>query len=78
MGLDCPTELVFCCGDTVLDRIEDAGEQVTAVRDGVMGLLGEFLRHVQAHDGRDLPELAASRSASTSEAEINAASESPH
>ena len=56
MGLDCPTELVFCCGDTVLDRIEDAGEQVTAVRDGVMGLLGEFLRHAQAHDGRDLPE----------------------
>ena len=56
MGLDYPTELVFCCGDTVLDRIEDAGEQVTAVRDGVMGLLGEFLRHAQAHDGRDLPE----------------------
>lgn len=56
MGLDCPAELVFCCGDTVLDRIEDVGEQVTAVRDGVMGLLGEFLRHARAHDGRDLPE----------------------
>ena len=45
-------ELVFCSGGSVLDRIEDAEEQITAVRDEVMGLLREFLGHVHG----ELPE----------------------
>ena len=54
MGCERKDELVFCSGDaTVLGCIEDADEQITAVRDEVMGLLGEFLRHV---DNRELPE----------------------
>ena len=53
MGCECD-ELSFCSGDaTVLGCIEDADEQITAVRDQVMGLLREFLRHV---DDGELPE----------------------
>jgi hypothetical protein len=43
MGCEWKDELVFCSGDAVLDCIEDAGEEITVVRDQVMGLLGEFL-----------------------------------
>jgi len=46
-------ELVFLCGDEVLDCIEAADEEITAVRDQVMGLLGEFLRHAPK---KELPE----------------------
>jgi len=52
MGCECD-ELSFCSGDaTVLGCIEDADEQITVVRDKVMGLLGEFLKHVHG----ELPE----------------------
>ena len=44
MGCECD-ELSFCCGDAVLSCIEDADEQITVVRDKVMGLLDEFLKY---------------------------------
>jgi hypothetical protein len=53
MGCEWKDELVFCSGDTVLDCIEDVGDEITAVRDPVMGLLGEFLRHAYKSE---LPE----------------------
>lgn len=46
MGLECKDELVFCSGSVILLNIEDAGEEITAVRDRVMGFLDEFLLHV--------------------------------
>jgi lambda repressor-like predicted transcriptional regulator len=58
LGLDdegAAAELAFCGGDAVLGRIEEAGEEVTVVRDEDMGLLGEFVRHV-AKDRGHLPE----------------------
>ena len=45
MGCQRKDELVFCSGDAVLDCIEDAGEEITAVRDQVVGLLKEFMWH---------------------------------
>ena len=39
-------ELIFCSGDAVVNTILDAGEQITVMRDQVMGLLEEFLQHV--------------------------------
>ena len=52
LGCKCD-ELSFCSGDAaVLSCIEDANEQITVVRDRVMGLLGEFLKHVH----EELPE----------------------
>ena len=55
MGCEWKDELVFCSGGAVLDCIEVAGEEITAVRDQVMGLLGEFLRHAYKNE---LPERA--------------------
>jgi hypothetical protein len=54
LGLDegAALELAFCGGDAVLQRIEEAGEEVAVVRDEVMGLLGEFVRHVARASGR--------------------------
>ena len=43
IGCERKDELFFCSGDAVLDCIEDAGEEITAVRDQVMGLLKGFL-----------------------------------
>ena len=43
LGCQCD-ELSFCSGDTVLSCIEDADEQITVVRDEVMGLLDEFVK----------------------------------
>jgi len=51
LGCQCD-ELSFCSGDAVLNCIEDADEQITVVRDEVMGLLGEFLKHMSG----ELPE----------------------
>lgn len=51
MGLECENEIVFCGGSTIL-KIEDAGEEITAVRDQVMGLLDEFMQY----DWKRLPE----------------------
>ena len=52
MGCECD-ELSFCSGDAaLLSCIEDANERITVVRDQVMGLLGEFLKHVH----EELPE----------------------
>ena len=45
MGCERKDELVFCSGDAVLDCIEDAGEEITAVRDQVVGFLKEFMWH---------------------------------
>jgi Domain of unknown function (DUF4116) len=53
MGCEWKDELVFCSGDAVLDCIEDVGDEITAVRDQVMGLLGEFLQHAYK---KELPE----------------------
>ena len=39
-------ELIFCSGDAVVRTIGDAGEQIIVMRDQVMGLLEEFLQHV--------------------------------
>ena len=38
-------ELSFCSGDAVLSSIDDADEQITVVRDEVMGLLDEFSKY---------------------------------
>ena len=46
MGCKCD-ELSFCSGDAVLSSIEDVDEQITVVRDEVMGLLGEFLKRAR-------------------------------
>ena len=52
LGCECD-ELSFCSGDAaLLSCIEDANERITVVRDQVMGLLGEFLKHVHF----ELPE----------------------
>ena len=52
IGCECD-ELSFCSGDAaLLSCIEDANERITVVRDQVMGLLGEFLKHVHF----ELPE----------------------
>jgi len=52
LGCKCD-ELSFCSGDAaVLSCIEDADEQITVVRDEVMGLLGEFLKHVSGEHRR--------------------------
>ena len=51
LGCKCD-ELSFCSGYAVLSCLEDADEQITVVRDEVMGLLGEFLK--SAHG--NLPE----------------------
>ena len=40
-------ELSFCSGDAVLACIEDADEQITIVRENVMGLLGEFMKYMR-------------------------------
>ena len=53
MGCERKDELVFCSGDAVLDCIEDAGEEITAVRDQVVGLLKEFMWHAYKDE---LPE----------------------
>ena len=53
IGCEWKDELVFCSGDAVLDCIEDAGEEITAVRDQVVGLLKEFLWHANKDE---LPE----------------------
>jgi hypothetical protein len=46
MGLENKNEIVFCSGDAVLRTIEEAEEQITAVRDQVMRLLDEFVLHL--------------------------------
>ena len=43
LGCECD-ELSFCSGDAVLSCLEDADEQITVVRDEVMGLLDEFVK----------------------------------
>jgi len=55
MGIRCDqrNELVLCSRDAVLNCIEDAVEEITVVRDPVMNLLEEFLRH---GCGNELPE----------------------
>ena len=53
MGCERKDELVFCSGDEVLDCIEDVGDEITAVRDQVVGLLKEFLWHAY---NDELPE----------------------
>ena len=54
MGLDCKNELVFCSGDAIVADIKDADEQITVVRDRVMGLLSEFLTIIDRRG--ELPE----------------------
>jgi len=46
-------ELVFCRGEAILECIEDAGEEITVVRDRVMALCAEFIMHASADQ---LPE----------------------
>jgi hypothetical protein len=50
MGIRCSNELVFCRGEEVLNCIDDTNDtngEITVVHDEVMGLLEEFLQHVQ-------------------------------
>jgi hypothetical protein len=59
MCLDRPEELVFCCGGAELDdRLDDAGEEATVVRDSTLGLLEALLLHARARGGALPPELA--------------------
>ena len=56
MGCERKDELVFCSGDAVLDCIEDAGDEITAVRSQVMGLLPELLKYASYGEYGELPE----------------------